>query len=75
MGWFWLDEMPREGELIDYAGDMKGIHETARGVGSQTGKVNIEPGAKILAVVYSKPDSWNPDETVNVLPTGILFVK
>ena len=73
MGWFWLEEMPTLGEAINYAGGMVDIHETTRGSGSQTDAVTIEPGSKVLAVVYQRPASDGGVE--NVLPEGILFVK
>ena len=74
MGWFWLEEMPAVGEAINYAGTMQGIHETSRGVGSQTGKVSMQEGSKILAVVYSRVNPLT-EAVENVLPGGILFVK
>ena len=74
MGWFWLEEMPALGERVDYAGSMLGIHESSRGVGSQSGRVYIQTNAKILAVVYQRPAS-NGFGTENVLPGEILFVK
>ena len=76
MGWFWLDELPELGETIDYAGDMVNIHETSRGSGSQTGKVNIQEGAKWLCVWYQDDaDGTAGSEVTNYLPEGILFVK
>ncbi len=74
MGWFWLEEMPALGERVDYAGSMLGIHESSRGVGSQSGRVYIQTNAKILAVVYQRPAS-DGFGTENVLPGEILFVK
>ena len=74
MGWFWLEEMPTLGEAINFAGGMQGILETPRGSGSQTGAQTIEPGSKVLAVVYQRPASEGTG-VQNVLPEGILFLK
>ena len=69
MGWFFLDEMPYPGDTLS-----KTVHETGRGPGVETGSVSFSSSAKVLVLLFERPDEFT-GETQSILPQGIRFIN